>query len=144
MDTIIGFALGIPIYSNKSGAVGNTPYGIKYECVEFVRRWYAHVFEHTFEDIKNAVDIFTLRYSTSMKTNKAHPFVRFLNDGQELPEIGDILVWQGVPGHVAIVSHVSFSSVTVAEQNYSETGYYTLSVVNNQILDKNILGWMRL
>ena len=156
MDKIIGYApFGVPIYSNniksKAGKVEHTPYGIKYQCVELVRRWYATVFGFVFEDIPNAVDIFNLRHATSMKTGMKCPFIRVFNRGFDLPKFGDILIWKDsgayeTTGHVAIVAHISQNGVKIAEQNGSENGYRNLTIAQNRVYDPDgtILGWMRL
>lgn len=158
-NTIIGYApYNIPIYDNSKymlvniehfGSKGtkyeNIFYGIKYQCVEFVRRWYIHVYNLTFESIDNAIDIIKLKHAINIKTNMKMPFIYIQNTLHNTPIFGDIVVWKAinkyiVTGHVCIVTMVyNTSMIEIAEQNgESKTGKRIINIHNN-----DIIGWMR-
>jgi len=99
--------------------------GPQWQCTEFVYRYYRDVYKTNIRilDSKgklgygNASDFITLAPQRGLDV--------YPNDGKHgLPEVGDILVSEGNGsnlGHVAIVEGVSASTVTVVEQNKSET-----------------------
>ena len=158
---IIGYApYNIPIYENsyffnsqnkynkgrKGSKYENIIYGLKYQCVEFARRWVVHVFNVVFEDVNNADDIFQLSHAKNIETNKSVPFIHIKNNKNEFPKPNDIIIWKKCnlyknTGHVAIVTKIiSNSMVQIAEQN----GETSNGIRNINPHNKNIIGWMRL
>ena len=176
-STIIGYApYHIPIYKNsaffeknailhigkKGTKYAGLVYGIKYQCVELVRRWLIHSRNVTFSAVDNATAIFKLKYANDINANDINanditknvndinvkiPFIHIKNDGIKTPLVGDIIIWkqQGQYkkyGHCAIVSKIiSPSLVTIAEQNGTGTG---TGIRNIQVHKDSILGWMRI
>lgn len=83
----------------------------------------------------------------------------FKNDGSSLPQAGDIIAFGPITtkgrsqyGHIAVVTAVSSTQVTIVEQNWDVTGTYNLALDGNQILprynkaktrSRPILGWLR-
>ena len=50
--------------------------GLKYECVEFVRRWLIIVYGITFESVNHAKDIYNLNNFSNIFSNKIQGFLR--------------------------------------------------------------------
>jgi CHAP domain len=100
------------------------PYGFQFQCVEFINRffktdWYGNAYTYF------------LDAETPTITKKAKGLVTFRNGGTVIPEPDDILVFDqpsgaaaglGRYGHVALITAVTPTSVTVLEQNWSATG----------------------
>ena len=126
-------ANGIPIYSNGTGLSScveeenrrhtdqsGYSYGLKWQCVEFVRRYYKEYLNHTMpEQWGNAADYFKedVRHG---ELNKERGLVQYRNNSPEQPRIDDILVFPKMAeglGHVAIVTEVRDNSIIVAQQN---------------------------
>lgn len=101
-------------------------YGIKYQCVEFIRRWLILIHGLTFKNVENACDIFYLSYAIKITDNKHVYWNNILNGSSFKPVFGSILVWQKFgkfknTGHVAIVTEVSNDWIRIAEQNVHNT-----------------------
>lgn len=127
--TYLGEFNGVAAYSN--GTVSNTGkrgvFGLMYQCVEFVNRYYVKVFGHkNMTGSGNAQNYYPTAASRGLR---AYP-----NGGTEPPQSGDILCFAGGGyGHVAIVRSVepwAFQVtpgpskkflVRVIHQNYTNT-----------------------
>jgi hypothetical protein len=129
----------------KGGLYEGIVYGLKYECVEFARRYYIKVFGVTFDDVNNAEDIFKLRNAIDIRTKKKIPFLH-INSLTEQPQPGDLLIWKRSKpyseyGHVAIVIQSNSPSMaTIAEQNEDTPN----GIRRVNIHRPGIMGWMRL
>ena len=126
--------------------------GLKYECVEFVRRWLIIVYGITFESVDHAKDIYNLNYFS----NKI-PIKKCIN-GSDKISFGDLVIWtnQGEfkeHGHVAVIVKIKNNQVYIAEQNTTNKSwngkkYSRKLLFNNNILvdrkypDTKIIGWI--
>ena len=109
--TQIGIYNGVPAYSNgawwtyRYDAEGNketSGYGYAYQCVEYVKRYYAVALHHPIPGAGNA----STYYYNAYAIHQLHPFP---NGGDDPPRVDDILVFYSskLPlGHVAIVTNV--------------------------------------
>jgi len=133
--------------------------GLKYECVEFVRRWLIIVYGITFESVDNAKDIYNLNHFSNIFSNKI-PIKKCIN-GSDKISFGDLVIWtnQGKykeHGHVAVVVKINNNHVYIAEQNTTnefwnrKKKYSRKLLFNNNILvdreypDTKIIGWIQL
>lgn len=101
-------------------------YGVKYQCVEFSRRWLIHAYGITYGDVGMAYEIFELQYATRIKDGAQIPWDNIPNGSSPRPVPGSVLIWEEggefqKTGHVAIVTEVSDNWVRVAEQNVNDT-----------------------
>jgi len=105
--------------------------GLKWQCVEYARRWLITVKGATFEKVNNATDIWSLQKATLLDSTK----VDFINAPiTEIPPIGAF-----PKGHVAVVVKVHPNGeVDVAEQNYSNK-WQGIRRVN--VKKENVIGW---
>jgi len=100
--------------------------GLKYQCVEFVNRYYFEYYHHKMPDpYGNAVDF----YNGSLKEgelNKKSNLIQFPNPGKVKPKEGDIVVFDKQPGnkygHIAIISMVGNNEVEIIQQNAGAYG----------------------
>ena len=115
---------GTVAYSNGANTstgyscAGVGAYGLQYQCVELVMRhfktnwglrWYGNAKHLLANAPKSTVDVYS-------NGDGAHP-----------PVPGDMIVWtKGTYGHVALVTGVTGSSVTIIEQNVKGSGSATL------------------
>ena len=99
--------------------------GIKWECVEFVRRWYIQNYKITFMEIENAIDILDIKYFFSLKDGSRIKIkIIKTKDKDCLPEIGWIVIFkvseEYPKGHVAIITFSDGDRIYISEQNYSD------------------------
>jgi hypothetical protein len=155
---------GIEAYSNcQSGCVIFEPNkwngiytGIKWQCVEYARRWLLVNTGAVYGDVDIAADIWDkIDHLTDVKTKKPIPLETHLNGSTEAPEIGDLLIYAKAfngTGHVAVVTGIDISNglVDVSEQNFQNKTWaadYARKITlikdgeNYWLLDRYLLGW---
>lgn len=128
--------------------------GIKYQCVEFIKRYYYLHFHHKMPNsFGNAKDFFNPKL-TDGKLNKDRNLIQFTNPSTSKPKVNDILIFNShlfnKYGHVAIVSNVQNNEIEIIQQN---PGPFSASrekifIANSNgkwnIKHSRILGWLRL
>ena len=111
---------------DRSFIFDNVYCGVKWQCVEFVRRWLLIVFNISFEEIDMAYMIFKkskIKFKNIL-TNQILQYSKNHNSQShnKLPKIGTIIVWDRTDnyetGHVAIVSKVTHDYIYISEQNW--------------------------
>ena len=124
---------GIAIYSNglsinscvegegqRNRAPDGYSYGLKWQCVEFVRRYYKEHLGHSMpSQWGNARDYFRADVPHG-ELNSERGLVQLHNGGPVPPVANDLVVFQdaaGGLGHVAIIAEVSEDSIVLAQQN---------------------------
>lgn len=155
---------GIQAYSNcQSGCVifeanyrNGTYTGIKWQCVEYARRWLLINTGAVFGDVDIAADLWDkIDYLTDVKTKRPIALEARLNGSAQAPEMGDLLIYARAfngTGHVAVVTGMDIKNgvVEVSEQNFNNepwTGDYARKIIliknggNYWLLDGYILGW---
>lgn len=127
--------------------------GLKWQCVEFVKRYYYQHLQHKMPDsYGHAKDFF----DSSIKDgglNKRRNLQQFTNNSALPPKVNDLLVFDGHPfnpyGHVAIVSFVGKDYIELIQQNPGPLGKsrerLVLSKKENlyRIHHSQLLGWLR-
>lgn len=182
--TILGFIETIPVYScnyNNINSIyffnsyipgkiinfdhyniNNIYYGVKYQCVELIRRWLIHRYNLTFPNINTAYDMFDLSYLINIYTNEQVKWISVNNCSNIKPIIGSIIIWdkKGIfkqTGHLAIIINIIDNYIYIVEQNNENIKWSVKSpwsrklllTFNNNIYtihDKNeyILGWKKI
>jgi hypothetical protein len=155
---------GIKAYSNcRSGCVifepnrwNGTYTGIKWQCVEYARRWLLINTGTVFGDVDIAADIWDkIDHLTDVKTREQIPLETHLNGSVQAPEVGDLLVYAKAfkgTGHVSVVTGVDIKNgmVEVGEQNFNNESWTDdyarriLLIKNGAhywLLDRYLLGW---
>ena len=118
----------VPVYYNDGYAScgdrhwssdGSYSYGLKWQCVEYVRRYYHDYLNHKMPNRwGNASDYFRLNIPSG-EMNTERNLIQYHN-GDTKPKVNDILIWgagTGGYGHVAIVTAVFSDGIKVISQN---------------------------
>ena len=148
------------IYVFENGSMGNVlsrnvtkdgyNLGLRYQCVEFVKRYYYEHYNHKMPDSYGDAKDFFDRKLKDGNINKQRNLIQFKNGGKHRPKVGDLVVYDGSIynrfGHVAIISKDSNDEIEVIQQNCgSSRETYDLNFRNQHfnIEDDRILGWLR-
>lgn len=126
IGTVIDQFNGVKVYYN--GSVGNVSgrnlskdgynLGQKYQCVEFIKRYYYERFNHKMPDsYGHAKDFFDAAVMDG-QINPKRNLLQFHNGSPTKPEVEDIIVlgWSK-HGHVAIISQVNEHEIEIVQQN---------------------------
>lgn len=127
--------------------------GLKYQCVEFVKRYYFEYYQHRMPDsYGHARDFFDPTLPDSA-WNKQRDLIQFRNPSAQKPRKGDLVVMQSTIwnryGHVAIISQVDPEMVELIQQNPGPSAPSRIVIELQQvdtlwyIRNKRILGWLR-
>lgn len=161
---VLGVGTGhVPAYSNCNASCidpvavkkHGTYTGIKWQCVEYARRWLLVNRGEVYGDVDIAADIWKIPFVTRVKDGKKFRMVRYANGSRIMPVVGDLLIYAKAylnVGHVAVISAVQphAHTIHVLEQNYRNTrwpGKYARSIHYIKrnghfwILDPYLLGW---
>ena len=161
---VLGIGLGnVPAYSNCNDKCvyfspnhqAGTYTGIKWQCVEYARRWLLVNKGVVYGDVDIAADIWGLNYVTRVKDKVKLRMETSANGDDTLPEVGDLLIYAKAylkTGHVAVVVGIDEDkkTVDVAEENFKNTkwpdGYarripYIERDGKFWLLDSYLLGW---
>ena len=152
---------GVPVYYN--GRVGHVEgrnvasngynLGLKYQCVEFVKRYY---FEHLGHQMPDSYGHAKDFFNPGIKDggfNRARGLLQFSQPSSSKPKADDLLVfgptWLNSYGHVAIVASVSEDEIEIIQQNSGRNGAVRESFDLDREGDQwrigsgSLLGWLR-
>lgn len=129
-------------------------YGLKWQCVEFVKRYYADHLGHEMPDTwGNARDFFNTALPDA-SYNTARALVQYSNPSLKQPRVDDIIVFEGTLtnkyGHIAIISAVTDTYIEIIQQNAGADAPTREQIVLEkkgdrwQVKNKRVLGWMRI
>jgi glutathionylspermidine amidase/synthetase len=161
--SIVGSVNGVDSYSSykavkpyQKNYINNIFTGLKWQCVEFARRYLIITKNITFKEINNAYELFDIKHFTSLKDNSMIHIQKCKNGSHIKPYKGSLLIWKqmtdNINGHVAIITQINLDSIMICEQNYKnikwENNYSRILKFkyNNgyYIEDKNIIGWINI
>ncbi|GAA5434992.1 CHAP domain-containing protein [Deinococcus aquaticus] len=134
-------------------------YGLKWQCVEFVRRYYYDRLGVEFVPRSgNAEDYFD-KNTPNGNVNTRRKLNQFKIGSTEKPKYQDLIIFGPNPfssvGHVAIVSSASEDNFTIAQQNVGAKFTDTIGLEHNSVAGKkiykisqsysslNVMGWLR-
>jgi surface antigen len=143
-------------YSNISGRnLTNDHYnlGLRYQCVEFVKRYYYEHLNHKMPDsYGHAKDFFNSKIKDGA-FNKSRGLNQYSNQSKSKPKVNDLIIFSGTVynkfGHVAIISKVSDDQIEIVQQNAGSATNTreTFSLIKNkskwEIANYGVLGWLR-
>jgi surface antigen len=144
---------GVSNISGRNTTKDGYNLGLKYQCVEFVKRYYYEHLNHKMPDsYGNAKDFFNPLLSDG-EVNSLRNLNQYTNASSSKPKVNDLLIFDGTVlnrfGHVAIISKVSDDEIEIIQQNPGKFGKsrenFTLENVDGKwkIEDDKILGWLR-
>ena len=152
---------GVPVYYN--GGVSNVSgrnlssdgynYGLEWQCVEFVKRYYYDNLNHKMPNsYGNALNFFNPNIPDGQMNND-RDLHQFTNPSLTKPKVNDLLIFDKTQfnpyGHVAIVTEVSENKIEIVQQNAgvyapSREIFSLIKEGNNwKIKNSKILGWLR-
>lgn len=156
---------GVAVYHNgmmfaqshgRHVAVDGYNLGKKWQCVEFVKRYYYQHYQHKMPNVwGHARDYFKDDVAQG-KLNSDRGLLQFRNGQDVLPQVGDLMVFRDSSyGHVAIVAGVDESqqTLTIVQQNIFQQPreQLTWSVLSDDYGDgyqlqgrRQPIGWLRL
>lgn len=150
--------------SEEDNFIENNYTGLKWQCIEYARRWLYQTNNLSFCLINFAYEIWTdIHYCYNPATKKQTAFLNHANGSSTVPRTGDLLVYAKTflqTGHVAVIVEINIEQkwLRLAEQNYHNKiwpAHYSrqidLNIIkkNNQSIiysldDSHILGWKSL
>jgi CHAP domain len=127
--------------------------GLKWQCVEFIKRYYFEKLNHKMPDaFGNAKDFFDTKLEDS-SLNVKRNLMQFKNGSISKSKVEDLLIYDGTVtnsyGHVSIVSYVGEREIEIIQQNPGPFGKprerFSLTFLNGKwvIGNDRILGWLR-
>jgi len=130
--TVVGTFNNVPAYSNCSNSctscnnncksynyIDGNYIGIKWQCVEYVRRYYYIVYGLDLASLHSG-DAHAKTFYDNATTMGLY---RYADGGQTPPAVGDILVSDGGNyGHVAIVKSIAGDQLCTIQQNFLNDG----------------------
>ncbi len=152
---------GVVVYYN--GSVGNVSgrnttadgynLGLRYQCVEFVKRYYYEHLGHKMPDAYGHAKDFFDKSVTDGALNPKRALLQFTNPSASRPQPDDLLIFKGHLlnryGHVAIVSKVADDKIQIIQQNPGPggTSRETIPLLQKegkwQLEHGRIVGWLR-
>ncbi len=156
---------GVPAYSNcnadcvifEPNHLQDIYTGIKWQCVEYARRWLLSEQSVVYGDVDIAADIWDLQTVNNPLNDQSYEFNSIVNGSAELPMRGDLLIYGEEylgTGHVAVVVGIDEKQqlIQVAEQNYANVTWQQnyareIAYIKNDervwLLDSYLIGWKR-
>ncbi len=152
---------GVKVYYNggvlntcgRNLTADNYNLGMKYQCVEFVKRYYYEHLHHKMPDsYGNAKDFFDSKIKDGDK-NRKRDLIQYTNSSITKPKVSDLIVFSpsffNKFGHVAIISKVSDNQIEIIQQNPGPYGKSRVKLTLQEkdklwrINDPKTLGWLR-
>ncbi|MGX7668741.1 CHAP domain-containing protein [Flavobacterium pedocola] len=157
LDSLNGVSVfyngGVDNVNGRNTTADGYNLGLKYQCVEFVKRYYYEHLNHKMPDSYGHAKNFFDPTVADGQQNKKRDLIQYTNPGHTKPEADDLLIFDGTLlnkyGHVAIISKVTDSEIEIIQQNpgpFSKSREnYPLEHNNGkwEIKNKRILGWLR-
>ncbi|MCP2028813.1 surface antigen [Flavobacterium sp. HSC-32F16] len=144
---------GVDHVSGRNVTKDNYNLGLKYQCVEFVKRYYYEHYHHKMPDAYgHAKDFFDPKVKDG-DLNSNRNLIQYTNPSKKKPEVGDLVIFSGSIlnrfGHVAVISKVLENEIQIIQQNpgpfSSSREKFALENQNGnyKIDNKRLLGWLR-
>ena len=150
---------GVVVYYN--GSTGNvsgrntTPdgynLGLKYQCVEFVKRYYYEVYNHKMPNSYGHAKDFFNKSLNDASLNADRNLIQYNHPSVHPPKEGDLVVFDGSIfnsfGHVAIISKVEEDELELVQQNTGKQSRVNYKISKEEDTYKihatGILGYLR-
>jgi hypothetical protein len=144
---------GVSNVSGRNTSPDGYNIGLKWQCVEFVKRYYFERLNHKMPDaFGNAIDFFDPNLEDSTLNVKRN-LIQLKNPSKSKPQVDDLLIYDSSLtnsyGHVSIVSFIGEHEIEIIQQNPGPYGKprerFSLTFLNDKWMIGNdrILGWLR-
>lgn len=126
--------------------------GQKWQCVEFIKRYYYQRFQHKMPNVYgHAIHFFNPQVAQG-KINPDRNLLQYRNGGEMPPQPDDILVFdrRSAYGHIAVVSKVEKDQLEIVQQNILGKPREVLAILKDEgkywVGERNDLpaGWLRI
>lgn len=144
---------GVGNISGRNKTTDGYNLGLKYQCVEFVKRYYYEYFNHKMPDSFGHAKDFYSKSIGDGKYNSKRDLTQYSNPSKSQPQVNDLIIFSGTPfnkfGHVAIISKVTNNEIEIIQQNPGPLGKSRESIsLNNkngkwEIKNGRVMGWLR-
>jgi len=150
----------IPVYYNstsishvngRNNASDGYNFGLKWQCVEFVKRYYYQQLGHKMPNTYgHAKDFFNKSFG-DVAFNPERGLMQYKNVRYEKPQVNDILIYDSYPGnpfgHMGIIAEVGNDYIILIQQNVGTKSRQRLKLAEYNglytIADFDVLGWLR-
>lgn len=112
------------LYKSKTGLIEDVYTGMRWQCVEYARRYLIASQKVNFGSVADATDIYkVMKVKDLTKENKTFPFDSYDNGNENEPKEGDLIIFKkgfdSKYGHVAVVTYVDLERyfIGIGEQN---------------------------
>jgi len=157
IDSLNGVAVfyngGVDNVSGRNTTDDGYNLGLKYQCVEFVKRYYYEYLQHKMPDSYGHAKDFFDKTLTDGQKNKQRNLTQYRNPSQTKPKVDDLLIFDATIsnkyGHVAIISKVTENEIEIVQQNPGPFGKSRINIplenINGKwnINNERVLGWLR-
>jgi len=148
----------VPVYDNglffwrshgKNYAADGYYLGQKWQCVEFVKRFYYDAKGHKMPDVMGHAKSFFDESLPDNTLNSRRGLLQFHNGSTHKPQADDLLVFTDTRyGHVGIVTRVDENSLEIIQQNIlsGSRQKFTMTVTNGHYFitaPRQPAGWLR-
>ncbi|WP_235295648.1 CHAP domain-containing protein [Portibacter marinus] len=160
VGTVIDSYNGVPIYYN--GFFKNTSgrnitedgynLGLKWQCIEFVKRYYYEKYNHQMPDSYGHAKEFFDDELADQEFNEERGMLQFRNTRRHMPQIDDLIIYDASEdnpfGHMGIISSIENGKIEMVQQNMGTKTRQELILAEYNgiytIADFNVKGWMRI
>lgn len=126
--------------------------GLKYQCVEFVKRFYYEQYQHKMPNSYGHAREFFDQSLPDVAFNYDRGLMQYRNIRYAKPQVNDIIVYDGFGsnpfGHIGIITEVTDKEVEYIYQNVGRKTRQRLKLVEYHgiwtIADYDVLGWLRM
>jgi len=126
--------------------------GLKYQCVEFVKRYYYEFYNHKMKESYGHAKDFFNKGLADKQYNADRGLLQFRNTRSFKPMVGDIIVFDSSQknpfGHMGIVSEVSKDDIEIIQQNWGLKSRQRIKLIEYEgiftVAEFDVLGWLRM
>ncbi len=126
--------------------------GLKWQCVEFVKRYYYNKYGHKMPDSYGHARTFFDDSLGDQEMNEARNMLQFRNTRRHIPKVDDLIIYgasaENPFGHMGIISQIVDGKIIMVQQNMGTKTRQELILAEYEgiytIADFNIKGWLRI
>ncbi len=155
-NEIIDSLNNVPVYmhegkNSRHRASDGYNYGLEWQCVEFVKRYYYDYLKHKMPNSYGHAKNYYNRALKDGQINTERNLIQFSNKSKSKPKVNDLVIMDGHEfnkyGHVAIISKVTSNEVEIVQQNVGRNTRATFRLINQngfwKIDNELLMGWLR-
>ena len=156
LDSLNGVSVyynGSKIKHNKGRNKANDGYnfGLKWQCVEFTKRYYYEHLGHKMPNTYGHAKDFFNKNLGDVAFNPKRGLMQYKNVRYEKPQVNDLLIYDAYPGnpygHMGIIAEVGPDYIILLQQNVGTKTRQRLKLAEYNglytIADFDVLGWLR-